>query len=290
MQLVVVYLWKESDNLPQGHSAMKIEDGVTSEFFSWWPSKDGRATPPSYGPKSTSPRLPKPGARNMERQLTDLRQMTQNNKPDEQQVFPVFSDKVMLQSGDMPKHASFKFFFREGLDVKAAKMYWEDLLAGDTAYSSLSFNCHMPVAQALIKAFESHVQLNGKRVADPTAKKLIKARPDGLLVPETTNSKAWSVAKLARLCSYMAKTIDDNPLTAESKVIIRKNHFENNQISKLDYGPQNADFSIVLSTGKLHFTTQGAHGVVNPRMSSLHHAAELKTDAEHFSSAFGPVA
>lgn len=286
MPLIVVYLWKESDGLPQGHSAMKIEDNTGSQYFSWWPSHNGRATPPTYGPNGTA-RKPKEGAANAERQLRDMNVRELNNRPGEERHFKVKSDKEMLQSGDLPKHATFKFFFRSDLDVGKAKATWEALLASDAQYDSATFNCHMPVAEALIQAFASHVHLNDKgRVEDKAAKKLIASTKSGQLTTETTNNAAWSVAKTARLCSLVAHAIDEGPLEDDSKVIVRHNDFANGTLSKRDYAGGEVNFESDPRTGRMTFVQGDAKsGKINPRMSSDHHKSEALADAAHFSSA-----
>jgi hypothetical protein len=288
MPLIVVYLWKESKNLPRGHSAMKIEDHGGSEYFSWWPSHNGRATPPTYGPSAKTTR--KPAAKNAERQLRDMTVREVNNKPGEQRMFPVKSDKEMLQSGALPKHATFKFFFRGGLDVDKAKAAWESLLASDAAYNSVSYSCHMPVAEALIKAFSAQVVLTDKgHVADKAAKKLIKAK-GGQLIPDTLNGATWSVAKLARLCAFMAASIDAAPLSADSKVIVRHNVFDvaSGTLTKHDYAGGQVDFIADSRTSNMVFVPgDSAPGKINPRMSAAHHEAEAAADASHFAASDG---
>ena len=218
----------------------------------------------------------------------------QSNKPGETQTRPVKSDKEMLQSeGGLPKHASYKFFFRSDMDAAKARAYWNALLASDALYDSNTFNCHMPVANALIQAFAGKIAVTSKgHVAEKTAMKLVSSR-SGALMPETTNNAAWSVAKMARLCAIPGQRDRQRGAGNGSKVIVRQNLFNETDgtVTKHDYAARDVDFLTDLRTGKMSFAPTGSPGKVNPRhMSSESQRREMTSDAKQFDASSIPAA
>jgi hypothetical protein len=290
MDMIVVYLWKSSDGLPSGHAAMKVEKNGESKYYSWWPSKGGRSTPPNYGPKGKSAE-PSSHAENRERQIIDRQTMDMRVDPNGPQPLttPVSSDKEMLSSVGMPpKSATVKFYFRGGLNVTAAENYWENLLATKSEYSDGTNNCTVPVANALVAALEAST--GGIKVNDKNNQPSEKAIKDVIQYSKNSNmlkpKQTGNVNNVLKLCINVSKSLDESTSAcSDSKVVVRHNLFDasNKTTKKLDYAPSQFMFTVD-KQGTFLPTFEGAPASITPRDSAEHMRSDAQPDSTHFES------
>lgn len=286
MDKIVISLWRPSDKLPKGHSAMKVSKNGVDSCCSWWPSEGGRATPPTYGPKGT-PREPKADAPNKPRQAVDMKQQRMSGP--QLAPKPIKSDREMLASEKKPpKHATLKFQFHDGLNVDAAIAKWEELLASDQKYNGQSYNCHMPVAEARAAAGSGNttpLPFNGHGVwGDPGLRKLVQQKDATLRPLKKRNDGAWGATEMGQLCLELGKKIDSEDLSEKSRVIVRHKRYDEakGSVDKLDCASAGVKIAADSRTGKMTTSFHAAAGKVNLRSSEAEYAEERKPDVECF--------